>query len=81
MRFGEKVKELLMEGLGRFGREVGAEFKRLAEHGAMEGGSALFQGHGYVPYGPGAYRQDVAGPDREQGAPEVEHQQEQGREM
>ncbi len=36
-------------------RQVGAEVSRLGTQGNMELASALFNGHGFVPYGPGQY--------------------------
>jgi hypothetical protein len=33
--------------------EIGAELKRLGVQGQMEAASLIFQGHGFVPYGPG----------------------------
>jgi hypothetical protein len=56
-------------GLKNFGPEVAAEFKRLGTQGAMELASALFNGHGFVPYGPGQYT-----PTPEH-APQMEHEQ------
>jgi type IV secretion system protein VirD4 len=42
-------------GLKNLGPEVGAELKRLGTQGGMELASALFNGDGFVPYGPGQY--------------------------
>jgi hypothetical protein len=42
-------------GLKNFGPEVTAELSRLGTQGAMELASALFNGDGFVPYGPGQY--------------------------
>jgi len=39
--------------------DVKAELSRLGTQGAMELASALFNGSGFVPYGPGAYTPDV----------------------
>jgi hypothetical protein len=36
-------------------QEVGAEVRRLGTQGSMEFASALFNGHAFVPYGPGQY--------------------------
>jgi len=36
-------------------KEIGAEIKRLGTQGQMELANALFNGHGFVPYGPGQY--------------------------
>ena len=35
--------------------QTGAEISRLGTQGSMELASALFNGHGFVPYGPGQY--------------------------
>ena len=35
--------------------ELGPEGRRLTTQGSMELASALFNGHGFVPYGPGQY--------------------------
>jgi hypothetical protein len=40
-------------GLENLVREVKAEMGRLGTQGAMELASALFQGHAFVPFGPG----------------------------
>lgn len=39
--------------LNRILADVGAEAKRLGTQGASELASAQFNGHGFVPYGPG----------------------------
>jgi len=44
-----------MPGLKNFGPEVKAELSRLSTQGSMELASALFNGQGFVPYGPGQY--------------------------
>lgn len=46
-------------GLENFGAEVGAEMKRLNTQAGMELANALFNGHAFVPYGPGQYTPDV----------------------
>ncbi|QDT53856.1 hypothetical protein Pan44_18820 [Caulifigura coniformis] len=35
--------------------ELGPETRRLTTQGSMELASAVFHGHGFVPYGPGQY--------------------------
>lgn len=45
-----------------------AEGSRLGTQGSMELASALFSGHGFVPYGPGQYTP----------SPTQEHQQDRG---
>ena len=42
-------------GMQRFMQEVTAELKREGTQGSMEFASALFNGHAFVPYGPGQY--------------------------
>lgn len=54
-------------------RETGSELHRLGVQGSMELASALFNGHAFVPYGPGQWK----GPERE-GAPQQDKQQERG---
>ena len=36
-------------------KQIGAEVKRLSTHGQMELANAIFNGSGFVPYGPGHY--------------------------
>lgn len=43
--------------------EATAELKRLGTQGSMELASALFNGNGFVPYGPGQYTPSAT-PDR-----------------
>jgi hypothetical protein len=64
--------EGIADGLSNAGQEVGAEMSRLATQGSMELASALFNGSGFVPYGPGQYTPDVL---------HSEQQQEQGHEQ
>jgi hypothetical protein len=42
-------------GLKNFKEEASAELSRLGTQGSMEAASALFNNHGFVPYGPGQY--------------------------
>jgi hypothetical protein len=84
-----KIAEKLFEGLGaikdaalavapglkNFGQEVGAEMSRLGTQGSMELASVLFNGHGFVPYGPGQYTPDQA---HERAQPEQVQTQERG---
>jgi len=54
----KSVKDAVQEiapGLKNFGPEVKAEMSRMGTQGAMELASALFNGDGFVPYGPGQY--------------------------
>lgn len=54
----ELAKQLFAElgAMTRNGvREAGAELSRLGVQGGMELASALFNGNGFVPYGPGQY--------------------------
>lgn len=41
----------LLEGL----KQIGSEMHRLGTQGSMESASLLYNGHGFVPYGPGQY--------------------------
>jgi hypothetical protein len=50
-----ETRNQLFAGLGNFAAETKAEFSRLGTQGAMEIASALFNGNGFVPYGPGQY--------------------------
>jgi hypothetical protein len=52
------VKEAVLvvaPGLKDVVHETKAEMSRLGTQGAMELASALFNGHGFVPYGPGQH--------------------------
>lgn len=53
------VKDGLQEGLGEAMGQAGAEMNRLGVQGTMELASALFNGRGFVPYGPGQYTPTV----------------------
>jgi hypothetical protein len=82
MRFVDKLIEMGFKGLENFGPQVGAELSRLKTQGAMELSSAIFNGHAFVPYGPGQYTpSEIAAPDKGSPAIDNQHQQEQGREM
>jgi len=61
------------EYLKHMGRESAPEFHRLGVQGSMELASALFNGHAFVPYGPGQWK----GPEREGAGQEPEKPQEQ----
>jgi hypothetical protein len=69
------IKEAL-PGLKNFGPEVGAELSRLGTQGSMELASALFNEHGFVPYGPGQYTPDPAQAAEKQHEQEREHERE-----
>lgn len=45
----------IQAGLQQGMSQVGAEASRLGTQGSMELASALFNGHAFVPYGPGQY--------------------------
>ena len=49
---GETISQVA-PGLSNALPEIGAELKRLGVQGQMEAASALFNGHAFVPYGPG----------------------------
>ena len=56
--------EKLGQMAGRVVEEVGQELGRLGVQGSAELGSALFNGHAYVPYGQGQNRdQGIHGMD------------------
>lgn len=59
------LKDGLQAGMVEGLKQGGAEIHRLGTQGSMEMASALFNGHGFVPYGPGQY------------TPSAEHQQHQ----
>ncbi len=80
MKFVDKLKQMFETGLSNAGAQIGAELKRLGTQGAMELASALFNGHGFVPYGPGQYTPtQEAGKDAH--AAELNREQDHGREM
>jgi hypothetical protein len=53
MRFVEKLEQMVSRGVSEIGQELG----RLGVQGSAELGSALFNGHAYVPYGQGQNRE------------------------
>jgi hypothetical protein len=64
-RFMEILKNVgetalaLAPGLRNAPSEIGAEVKRLGVQGQMESASLIFQGHAFVPYGPGQNRTEA----------------------
>jgi hypothetical protein len=51
---GETVTQVLPGlSLSKMADDIGAEAKRLGVQGQMEAASALYNGHAFVPYGPG----------------------------
>ena len=62
----------LFAGLKNLVPDLKAELSRLGTQGSMEMASALFNGNGFVPYGPGQYTPDTT--------PQVEHQPDMGME-
>jgi hypothetical protein len=80
MKFADKLKEMVSTGLSNMGPQIGAELKRLGTQGSMELASALFNGHGFVPYGPGQYT-PTPEPGKDAPANDVDRTQDQGREM
>jgi len=80
MKFADKLKQMVSTGLDNFGPQVSAELSRLGTQGCMELASALFNGHGFAPYGPGQYTPTPEVGKQEPGI-EADHGQEQGREM
>ena len=90
MKFADKLKQYALTTLGNIREEGGAELSRLGTQGCMELASALFNGHGFVLYGPGQWAPEVGKQEPNMPAPEVgkqepgiepEQGQEQGREM
>ena len=79
---GERFMEVLK---GRILPEIGAEAKRLGTQGSMEIASLLFNGHGFVPYGPGQYTPSVdeaaKGQEQEVHPESQEQEQHRGRSM
>ena len=77
-QFFENLKEAgeaLAPGLKNLIPDVKAELSRLATQGTMELASGLFNGNGFVPYGPGQY---TPSPQQDAGAhgkepPQQEH--------
>lgn len=63
------MKDGIQAGLPEAFLQGKAEVSRLGTQGSMELASALFSGHGFVPYGPGQY------------TPSPEHQQQHDRGM
>lgn len=57
--------------------EAKAEMSRLGTQGSMELASALFNGSGFVPYGPGQYTPSIT-PGKDDPQQEQQHQQERG---
>lgn len=51
----KRVREM-WEYLKKHSKEIGAELHRLGVQGSMETASALFNGHAFVPYGPGQWK-------------------------
>jgi hypothetical protein len=71
---GETINQAA-PGLSNAISEIGAEMKRLGVQGQMEAASALFNGHAFVPYGPGqrATEAEKAIEPPEAPAPEQNH--------
>jgi hypothetical protein len=70
------MSDAAQEMWDRMVSEIGAEGKRLMTQGTMELASALFNGSGFVPYGPGQYTPDVSHAEQNQ-----EQHQEQAHEQ
>jgi hypothetical protein len=52
----KSLGERFRAGLAGAVQEIGGEMKRLGVQGSMELASALFNGHAFVPYGPGQWK-------------------------
>lgn len=77
----KRVREM-WEYLKDHSKEIGAELHRLGVQGSMETASALFNGHAFVPYGPGQWKDAEREGSQQQEQPQQEQQQERGgREM
>jgi hypothetical protein len=64
--------------------DVKAEAKRLLVQGAAESASLVFQGHAYVPYGPGQNKtaaEKALEPPEQPAIESPEHEQSHGRSM
>lgn len=73
------VAHAMAPGLKDFGPEMKAEFTRLGIQGQNELAGALFNGSGFVPYGPGQYTPTPdRGPDH---GPEHQEQMEHSHEL
>lgn len=73
----ETAKQLfdsLRAGVREATSQIGAEMGRMGVQGAMELASAVFNGHGFVPYGPGQY---TPSPEQQQ-SPSLQQQQSRG---
>jgi hypothetical protein len=68
----------LFAGLGNIVPDVKAELGRMGTQGTMELASALFNGHAFVPYGPGQYTPSVEHTAPEHQAQQPQHEQEHG---
>jgi len=55
LKAARESAQALAPGLKDIGSETKSELGRLGTQGAMELASALFNGHAFVPYGPGQY--------------------------
>jgi hypothetical protein len=83
MKFIDKLKEMVSDGLNNLGPQVSAELGRLGTHGALEFASNLYTGNSFVPYGPGSYTPTTENAEtgKDSADVEVERQRDQGREM
>jgi hypothetical protein len=77
LKAAAEIATAVAPGLKSLGPEVKAELSRLGTQGSMELASALFNGDGFVPYGPGQYTPDVHGPEQEQGHEQVQQQEQE----
>lgn len=63
----KEAVQAVAPGLRDVAAETKAEMSRMGTQGAMELASALFNGSGFVPYGPGQYTPSV---EQDRGAQE-----------
>jgi hypothetical protein len=78
---GETISQAA-PGLSNAVSEIGAEMRRLGVQGQMEMASAIFNGHAFVPYGPGQRATEAEKAIEAPEAPAIESpQQSHGRSM
>jgi len=81
LKAAKETVQAVAPGLKDLMPEAKAEMSRLGTQGAMELASALFNGSGFVPYGPGQYT-PTGTPGKDEPQPEREqHEQERGQSL
>lgn len=74
LRAAKETVQAVAPGLKDLVPETKAEVSRLGTQGAMELASVLFNGNGFVPYGPGQYTPSST-PANEEPQPEQQQQE------